>query len=116
MPRVSCPWPGLEDAWVEFPDVWLGKHAARRDQAIKAAEKYNSQTVTNFAAALAILDEWSLPGLNGNPENWDFLTLDLRLLAWVPAVVFPSFGACFEVPKNSLPPSVEVSMAAEETM
>jgi hypothetical protein len=115
MPRIHCPWPGLEAAWIEYPDIWLGEHAARRDKAIREAEEYDSETITSFAAAIALLDNWSLPGMDGNPEKWDFLKLDLRLLAWVPMTVFPSFNKCWEVPKNFLSPSPIQSMAAEET-
>lgn len=97
--RKQSPWPDI-DAWIDVPDVFLGAHAQRRDQTIDAAERYNSSTITSFAVALALLDDWSIPGLNGNPDKWDFTQLDLRLIGWVIGEVLVPFNACFEVPKN----------------
>ena len=102
--RLYCQIPDLKEAWIELPEVWLGKHAQRRDQAIEAAEKYKSNTLTEFAVAMALLDNWNLPGLAGNPDAWDFTLLDLRLMAWVRNETLQSFGRCFIVPKGSPEP------------
>ena len=55
--------------------------------------------------ALALLDDWSLPGLNGNPEKWDFNKLDLQLIVWINNTTLLDFMKCWAIPKNSLPPS-----------
>ena len=99
--RFECPFSEYPDAWIELPDVWLGRHAQRRDQAVEAARRYNSETMTAFAAAMALLENWRLPGLEGNPEHWDFSALDLRLIAWVSQVVLGDFAKAWEIPKNS---------------
>jgi hypothetical protein len=88
-----------ESVWIEHADEWKGAHAQRYDQAFKAAEKYESPSMTSFACALALLDNWRIPGLEGNPDHWDFLDLDLRVIAWVSGIVIPSYLACFDVPK-----------------
>lgn len=98
--RVPCPYPEYSDSWIDLPDLpWLGKHAQRRDE---AAEKSNDfgKTIQTFSVALALLDDWSLPGMNGNPDAWDFTKIDLRIIAWVSSEVLNDFGACFEIPKN----------------
>jgi len=97
--RFDCPLPDYAGAWVELPDKWLGKHAARRDEAISASAKYDSPTLMRFAVSMALLEDWSMPGFDGNPEKWDFTLLDLPLIAWVSAVVMDDFNRCFVVPK-----------------
>lgn len=96
--------PGIS-VWVDLPDRWLGEHQQRRDKAMAESEKYNSPTLTRFAQALASLDEWSLPGLGGNVENWDFAKMDLHLIIWVIGVVDVSYNQLYFIEKKSLPPS-----------
>ena len=114
--RIDCPLPGLEDAFVVLPDEWLGLHAQRRDQAVREAAAYDSNTLTLFAISLAIADDWGgLPGLNGKPENWDFAQVKIPVIAWVNETVLVDFNKAFIVPKNSLSPSPDGSMAKQET-
>lgn len=105
-----------EAAWVEIPDRWLGLHAERREQAAeKAKDGGLVGLLAQFAQAMALLDDWSVPGLTGNPEKWDFHALDLRILPWVVEVALTDFYRCFQVPKNSLEPSPAGLRAAAQT-
>lgn len=92
-----------------MPPVWLGEHATRRDEAVEQAQaKGLEQTLTKFAVALALLDDWNIEGLNGNPENWDFSKLDLQVISWVNNDVLEDFTKSLIVPKGlSTPLSVE---------
>ena len=91
--------------WVDLPDRWLGEHQQRRDAAVAESEKYKSATLMRFAQALASLDEWSLPGLGSNVENWDFTKLDLHLIIWVIGVVDVSYNQLYFIEKKLSPPS-----------
>lgn len=97
--RIDCPFSQYPDAWLDLPDKWLGEHVQRRDQAIDAAQKYNSEYITRFAVAISLLDDWKLPGLEGNPDKWDFLKVELPIIAWVVLEVLNDFGKSFIVPK-----------------
>jgi hypothetical protein len=112
--RIECPLPQYPDAWIDLPDAWLGEHVQRRDQALEAAQKYGSDYITRFSIAIALLDDWKLPGLEGNPEKWDFLKVELQIIAWVVLEVLNDFGKCFIVPKalSSPPPVEEKTQAA----
>lgn len=105
MPRYNSPYPDIPEAWIEVPTKWVGRHAARYEEANAKAKARNwPQNYQNFACALALLDDWYIPGLNGNPEKWDFADFDLRIMAWVVRVVLDAYFACFQVPKNGLRP------------
>jgi len=65
--------------------------------------------LSNFAVAMSLIDDWNLPGINGNPDKWDFDKVDLRVIAWVNSMVLASFLRCFIVPKNSPPPLLDGS-------
>lgn len=98
--RTQCPLPALEQCWIDLPDLpWLGRHAQRRDEAAEKAKDLG-QTLQSFAVALALLEDWSLPGLTGNPERWDYGELNLSVIAWVTQEVLSDFYKCFEIPKN----------------
>ena len=105
MRRYDCPIEKYKGSFVVLPDVWLGRHAQRRDQAVEAAHKYNSGTLTQFAVAMALLEDWSLPGLPGNVELWDFTKLDLHLIVWVTETVLGDFAEAFTIPKAYSSPS-----------
>lgn len=114
MRRFDCPYPDL-DAWIELPDIWLGKHAYRRDEVVRECnDKKLPQTHTNFAVAMALLEEWNIPGLNGNPERWDFQELDLRLVGWINHVALTDYGLCFTLPKVLSSPSLDGATATPE--
>ena len=109
--RIDCPYPDIE-AHIELPDVWLGSHAERRDETLAKLRVDYGQTLQNFGVSLALLDNWQLPGLNGNPDKWDFNKLDLRLIAWVSGQVLGDFSRCWIVPKEQPLLSENGSMAA----
>ena len=101
MRKIECPLAGYEDCFIGLPDEWLGKHVLRRDKAIEQARKdqHNSAIFINLAVSMALLDEWKLPGLTGNPEQWDFEQLNMQIMLWVADVVLTDFGKALIVPK-----------------
>ena len=102
--RVDCPLSEFPDAWIDLPDQWLGEHAQRRDEAMSNSPEGTGITLMSFAVALALLENWNLPGLSGNPEKWDVSQLRLPLIGWVNQIVLGEFNACFEIPKVSASP------------
>jgi hypothetical protein len=112
--RFDCPWDDYPGAYIELPDSWLGEHAARRDTAREAANEADlPSTFVDFSVCMALLDDWQLPGLTGNPDNWDFNQLDLRIINWVTQVTLVDFSKCWVIPKNSLSPSPNGSTETE---
>ena len=102
--KIDCPF--LEGSYILLPEKWLGKHAARRDEAIEQCHnKKMGETLTRFAVAMVLLDDWNLPGLTGNPEQWDFERIDLTLIAWVTNAVLPDFFECLAFPATYSKPS-----------
>lgn len=98
--------PFTEKGWIGLPDEWLGKHAARRDEAVKAATEKKLPTLyLNFAVAMSLLEDWGdIPGLDGNPEKWDFDELLWNVMAFITGFVFGDVDRAMEVPKNSSEP------------
>lgn len=105
--RVGCSLPKFDDAFVVLPDEWLGEHAERYDQAIRAAAKrFEGRTLINFSIALTIAENWGgIPGLEGKPENWDFTKLPLELISWMNQAVLNDYALALSVPKVSSAPS-----------
>ena len=99
--RFDCPLDEFEGVWIELPDEWLGEHATRYDQAIEDSRKLNSATMTNFAVALAIAEDWRIPGLEGKPEAWDFGKINLSVISWISKVAITDYLMAVNVPKNS---------------
>lgn len=119
--REHCPWDGFKEYWIEFPadDEWFGWHAQRRDEATRKFSlmqdgKYE-ETLTTFAVALALCDDWHLPGLSGNPENWDHNKVNLPVLTWVTLTVMNEYNKWWEIPKALSSPSPDGLTATEET-
>ncbi len=103
--RLDSPIPQHADAWIELPDEWLGKHATRRDEAVESANEQGlSGTLGNFAVSLALLDNWSLPGLNGPADKWDFEKLPLSIITWVNGATITPFLAASSFPLLSSMP------------
>lgn len=111
--KILCPLPeyGEEtesgewasDYFVVVPDRWLVRHAVRRDEVLdKWGDELGNTDGLKFAISMALADDWNLPGLGGNPENWDFSEFDLEIARWVNSVIFDSFAACWYVKKNLL--------------
>lgn len=104
--RHPCPLPGFEEYWIELPDKWLGRHASAYAEAAEAAREKGFYGVpVNFAGCLATLDNWKLPGFDGNPAAWNIGELDLGVMVWVTQTTKGEYDKCFVVPKGSLPPS-----------
>lgn len=112
--RHNCPVEGWADAWIETPDIWLGRHGNRYAEAAQKGDGKYFGPIADFAAYLAVLDNWDLPGLNGPPDKWDILEIPLSVIAWVNRTVRPLFQANFIVPKASLPRSLETGQADTE--
>ena len=103
--RYQCPREGYQECYIDLPDEWLGEHSYRYGEAIEKADKAWSDTLQTFAVSLALLDDWRLPGLEGNPESWDFAKLPLSVIGWVNGVTMGSYNQCFIFPKVSPLPS-----------
>lgn len=110
---IPCPIPGYNHIdqesgpvyWVALPDKWLGLHSVKRQAAYDALQKrgVTDQTIVNFAIAIALLDDWALPGVSGNRDAWDLEQIGLPVMGWVSDTVLTEFLACFDVKKNYSP-------------
>lgn len=101
---IVCPLPGMDDFFVSLPERWLGEHLIKFQEAGEKSRQLAPalpQVLNNFAQALSLLDDWKLPGINGNPEKIDFAKIDLQVMVWVNEVVNEDFGKAFIVPKAS---------------
>jgi len=101
------------EQWIKYPDQWLGKHIQTRDQAIEASAHLKSANLTRVSIAMALLEDWRLDGLNGNPGAWNFAETDGRLLMWVALTVMSDLEKCFLVPKASSSPLPEATKTGE---
>jgi hypothetical protein len=99
--RYDCPREGYEEFYIELPDEWRGEHSYRYDEAQAKANDEWSDTIRTFSIAIALLDDWRLPGLEGNPEAWDLAKMSLSIMGWVNGVTIRSYMECFVVPKVS---------------
>ena len=91
--------------WIDLPTRFTGMHQQNRDDARESAAKYNSPQLILFSMSLLSLDDWLLPGVVGNPDNWDFTKLDLQIIYWVNQEVQAAFDTMAIIPKNYSPPS-----------
>lgn len=113
--RFVSPFADYPDAFIELPDRWLGRHATRYAEAIEAGKREKLiGRVLDFSVSLALLDDWSLPGLTGPPEKWDFQQLPLEIIEWVSQTALVAFNAVRIVPKNSSPLSPTGSATGAE--
>ena len=88
--------------FIELPDKWLTSHATRHFQATeKSIEAGLVGVAHNFAVSIALLEDWNLPGLNGNPDKWDFQAIDLVIAGWVNGLVLPAYYDNFQIKKKS---------------
>jgi hypothetical protein len=107
MRKIDCPIEGQEECWIGLPDEWLGRHILRRDQALaKIREsKQESELFIRFSISMALMEDWKLPGLGGNPEQWDLEQVNLTVMLWVSEAVLSDFGTALLVPKARSAPS-----------
>jgi hypothetical protein len=99
-----------EGYFIDVPDRWLGMHGRRRDETLAKSSDL-PETWRNFAVAMALLDDWFLPGLPKNPDGWELDKIELPLMIWVTHHVLTSYNKCYEVSKNSWPLSSNLSPA-----
>ncbi len=98
-------YPGDPQYWIETPQAWTGKHALIRDEVVQKCDAIGMLgTQRNFAVAMALLEDWHLPGLSGNPDKWDFTEIPLALIAWVSTAVLFPFQANFPSNREALLP------------
>lgn len=106
---IQSPFADQPDMWLLLPAKWRGEHAQRYESARDKAQELG-WVLSTFAGAMAILEDWNISGLNGNPENWDFTQVDLATIGWINfhAVTNAKYGylSCFEVSKNFSAPSL----------
>jgi hypothetical protein len=96
-----------DDTWIELPAEFTGRDVVRRDKAVeKLKDSGRGITLDNFMVSVALLQNWQLPGLGGNVEQWNIEELPLKVIAWVNGVVLGEFQKCFLFPRHSLRPSV----------
>ena len=109
--KIVCPLadygrPDEQGEWqseyfVTRPGKWLGKHARRRDEAVEKADgRLGGGDLLKFGISMSLADDWNLPGMNGNPEKWDFDEVDLDVILWVNREIFDNFQECYRVKKN----------------
>jgi len=102
MPRYACPFDEFGESWIEVPERWTGYHAQRDYEAQKKLDGRGFAPVyENFIRAMALLDDWFIPALSGNPDKWQAETLDLRLMAWVSQLTLGAYLLNFQVPKKA---------------
>jgi len=88
--------------FITMPDEWKGEHAQRHDDAAeKATAAKLPRTWREFAVAMALLDDWNLPGVNGNPDRWDFAAISLPIMAWGKLPTLDADNANLIIPNNS---------------
>ena len=112
--KILCPLPEYgrkneetdeweSDYFIAVPAKWRISHQVLRDEVIEKWDGELGQTDgIKFAISMAVADDWNLPGLGGNPENWDFSGFDLEIARWVNSVVHDSLAGCWYVKKNLL--------------
>ena len=106
--RIECTLPRYEGGYVILPDEWLGIHIQRRDEAVEAAAKYNSRSLTQFVIALALAEEWGgFPGLEGDPQTWDVSKFPAALIFWFNRAVTWDFLLDGAIPKEPSSQSTE---------
>jgi len=93
--KIDCPAGG----WIGLPDEWFGEHAVRREEAQRKSEGLPDVFQT-WTIALSLLEDWGgIPGLDGNPENWDFSMKSWPLLNWISKTVFADLDVALRFPK-----------------
>ena len=107
MSRVlTCDYEGYEKVKAYVPDEWLGKHAIIRDQVMESAVKQypNNPMFMNICVTLALVEKIEgVPGLEGDPAEWDLGEVPLAVLNWLEDEVLGDFLAVFESTNKSSP-------------
>lgn len=101
MARIDCPFRD-DGTFIQLPDEWLGEHSIRQYKAIEGLEgKDYPAHIHNFVVGMAMLDDWSIPGLTANPETWDVTKAPITVMVWMWSVIKASYEASFIIPKKN---------------
>lgn len=113
--RIDCPFENWPDAWIETPDEWTGEHANKWDEALRLGHEAKlPHTWRTFSCATAVLTDWgNIPGMNGNPDKWDFVKMKLPIVAWINDVLTTEYGRNFVIPKKKQSSSPESLLKSE---
>lgn len=106
MPKIDCHFRD-DGSYITLPDEWKGKHQLRRETAVTKLmerEVRYPATIHNFIVGVSMLDDWSLPGMPANPDEWNVGEVPNNVMIWVWATVDASYNASFIVPKKNLNP------------
>ncbi|MCP5016872.1 MAG: hypothetical protein GY938_16630 [Ketobacter sp.] len=85
--------------YIVLPPKWKGEHKEILEIAIDAAAKTNS-TYRQFAISVTLLENWDMPFMTGNPQNWNYAQFDLNVLEFVEQIVTADYSATKDVKKN----------------
>jgi hypothetical protein len=106
---IPCPIPGLDGLdpdgqplhFIAIADEFTGHHAVRHNAALQKGLEAGARGVQlDFMISAALLDDWNLPGMNGNIEAWDFSKIKLGVIAWINHAVLSEYNACFDAKKK----------------
>lgn len=119
MPKFGCPyegWNGRDENdepiyFLVLPEQYFGLHIMARDKAAESVRDFGSPTITNLARAMAVLEDWHIPGLPARPEEWDFSKLRAEVIGWIISTVEAHFKAQFVIPKKDLSNSPNQSVS-----
>ncbi len=86
---------------ITLPDKWTGKDKERYDTAVADCEKSNvNPSYQDFFVAVALLTNWNMPHMIGNPTQWDYDDIDLGVMGFITHMVLVDYHACFDIKKN----------------
>ena len=106
---IPCPIPGLDGLgqdgqplhFIAIADEFVGEHAIRHNTARqKGLEAGAIGVQLDCMISAALLDDWNLPGMNGNVEAWDFSKIKLGVIGWINHTVLSEYNACFDSKKK----------------
>ena len=104
-----CPIPALDGLgqegqplrFIAIAEECTGHHAVRHNAALQKGLEAGARGVQlDFMISAALLDDWNLPGMNGNPEAWDFSKIKLGVIGWINHTVLSEYNACFDSKKK----------------
>ena len=91
--RFECAHPDYTDAWVEVPGEWLLLHQAKYQDAYSAVVETNGTFIAELAGALALVEEFHIPGLKDDLSNLS--EIPTTILAWLRDVVIADYMLSF---------------------